>query len=190
MHAGHTPSHSLSSLATNASSGTATATSNGGDSTPTMQQPDDARYYGQAPEKDRSSEASPAASNGHDQLRDDHPEPIFEPSEDRELKGPLMLRNMPAHDEIFFQKLADKLEEVSKGDDEAALPAVLKDSERTEHSRPQAERQSDAQQGPGAKDSGVKTDKSSPGSSDEEKADIPLKFKTRMNFGAPFGAMR
>ncbi len=42
--------------------------------------------------------------------------------EDPELTGPLT-----AHDDKFFQKLTDKLAEVSK-DDESSLPAVLKDA--------------------------------------------------------------
>ncbi|KAK4133424.1 hypothetical protein BT67DRAFT_442868 [Trichocladium antarcticum] len=185
MHAGHTPSHSLSSLATNASSGTATATSNGGHSTPT-QQPDVANDI--CPEVPHNTEQ--ASHQGHP--LDDHPEAIFEPGEDCELRGPLMVRNMPAHDEIFFQKLSDKLEEVSK-DDEAALPAVLKDSERAEQPEQQSRRQSDAQQAAvGADASGPKNDTGSPTGGDDDKPEpaIPLKLKTRMNFGAPFGAIR
>lgn len=103
-----------------------------------------------------------------------------------------MVRNMPAHDEIFFQKLSDKLEEVSK-DDEAALPAVLKDSERAEQPERQSRRQSDTQQAAaGADASGLKNDTGSPTGSDDGKPEpaIPLKLKTRMNFGAPFGAIR
>ncbi|KAK4149107.1 hypothetical protein C8A00DRAFT_47211 [Chaetomidium leptoderma] len=201
MHAGHTPSHSLSSLATAASSGTATATSNGGDSTPTMPHEDRAFNRDIATsgpgdgvlEAAHTADSFPGVTDRHGHLLDDHPEPVFEPSEDRELKGPLMVRNMPAHDEIFFQKLSDKLEEVYK-DNEAALPAVLKDTElaktireAAEQSKPQAEGRSDSQQQTAESDAGSE---SSPRSGDEEEFEVPLKFKKRMNFGAPFGEFR
>ncbi|KAK4102762.1 hypothetical protein N658DRAFT_422818 [Parathielavia hyrcaniae] len=173
MHAGHTPSHSLSSLATVASTGTATATSNGGDSTPTMPQDDgvSSRDIGAAGEEHIPSGSNPTTA----------PFP----------GGPLMVRNMPAHDEIFFQKLSDKLEEVCK-DDKAALPAVLQ-VEDTAGSCLKSE--SEGKLGPhrevaAADGSGSAGSKDSPGSGDEENFDVPLKFKKRMNFGAPFGEIR
>ncbi len=64
------------------------------------------------PTQDQASEPS-----------EDHPEPLLEPSEDVELRGPLMVRNMPAHDEIFFRKLSDKLKKKSAG--EKKLPFRL-----------------------------------------------------------------
>ncbi|AEO54983.1 hypothetical protein MYCTH_2123911 [Thermothelomyces thermophilus ATCC 42464] len=197
MHAGHTPNHSLSTLATVVSSGTATATSNGGRSTPTTTL---APHNG-------SGAAEPGANTDAQPLADDHPEPLFDPSEDRELKGPLMVRNMPAHDEIFFQKLNDKLEEVSK-DGVAALPAVLKEdpdlAEEAEQQpaaeqRPetQAAAEAQAKTGPGsgsdtASEAASRTSpKSSDGDDDDEELDdVPLKLKKRMNFGAPFGEIR
>jgi hypothetical protein len=200
MHAGHTPNHSLSSLATVASSGTATATSNGGDSTPTMPQEEDtpSRNIGTVGEEHRplgpthATEAFPGAFDRHGSLAlDQHPEPIFEPSEDRELKGPLMVRNMPAHDEIFFQKLSDKLEEVCK-DDKAALPAVLQTSDAIDDTG-EACQGAKAEDKPGPHRESVGSDGSGSGgsrSSDEEDLDVPLKFKKRMNFGAPFGEIR
>ncbi|KAL2180730.1 uncharacterized protein P884DRAFT_274636 [Thermothelomyces heterothallicus CBS 202.75] len=193
MHAGHTPNHSLSTLATVVSSGTATATSNGGRSTPTTNL---APHDGGAAEPGASTDAQP--------LADDHPEPLFDPSEDRELKGPLMVRNMPAHDEIFFQKLNDKLEEVSK-DGVAALPAVLKEDPdlAEEAEQPAAEQRPETQAAeaqakimPGSgSDTGSEaasrtSPKSSDGDDDEELDDVPLKLKKRMNFGAPFGEIR
>ncbi len=49
---------------------------------------------------------------------------------------------MPAHDEIFFRRLSDKLEEVIK-DNQAALPAVLKDADQeddaTQQTKPEAQ---------------------------------------------------
>ncbi|KAG7291537.1 hypothetical protein NEMBOFW57_001556 [Staphylotrichum longicolle] len=204
MHAGHTPNHSLSSLATVASSGTASASSNGGDSTPTMphggvasSQGTTTAEEGGSAEPVHTADPFSGVTDRHGELLTEHPEPIFEPRDDRELKGPLMLRNMPAHDEIFFQKLSDKLQEVSK-DDKAALPAVLKDSAAAKKSvapadqlKSQAESTSDSQQREtGSDGSGSESDKSSGKSNDEEDHDVPLKFKKRMNFGAPFGEFR
>ncbi|KAK4242074.1 hypothetical protein C8A03DRAFT_11749 [Achaetomium macrosporum] len=206
MHAGHTPSHSLSELATVAASGTTTGTSSGGGSTPTMMQRNGvaAPVVAMADEANGASEASQTtehfltASDNHGRPLGGHPEPFFEAKEDRQLKGPLMVRNMPAHDEIFFQRLADKLEEVTK-DDRAALPAVLQDpglaNDNGERALGQvkthSERQSDSQQpAAGADDSGSAGSRSSPRSSDEDELDIPLKFRKRMNFGAPFGEIR
>ncbi len=213
MHAGHTPNHSLSSLVTAASSGTATASSDGGDSTPTLPRGKPAFGRDAAIEDDvdvgaisklaRVADPFLAVTNRRGQLLTDpivhpghpgHPEPVFEPTEDRPLKGPLMVRNMPAHDEIFFQKLSDKLNEVSK-DDEASLPAVLKDvaaaekkpDESTEQAEAQPESQPDSQQ-PTAGSDGPGSDGSKSG--EEEDLDVPLKFKKRMNFGAPFGEFR
>jgi hypothetical protein len=205
MHAGHTPNHSFSSLATVASSGTATATSNGGDSTPTMPHEEEIRKrdIGAAGGEHHqagttfTTEPFPSVFDRHGSLAlDHHPEPIFEPSEDRALKGPLMVRNMPAHDEIFFQKLSDKLEEVCK-DDKAALPAVLQASDAVEdttgetcHQKAKAE----GKPGPHPHRESVGSDGSGSGggrsNSDEEDLDVPLKFKKRMNFGAPFGEIR
>ena len=184
MHAGHTPNHSLSSVATVTSSATATATVNGGDSTPAAQLAGDmivrraavsSEEAGDTPEPAQSTAQVEHASQSSDHdLHDIEPEPLFEPEEDRPLRGPLMVRNMPAHDEIFFQKLADKLEEVSK-DDKAALPAVLKSSA---DSHEQQQKLSDG------------VDKDSGGTESVEESEVPLKFKNCLNFGAPFGAIR
>lgn len=201
MHAGHTPNHSLSSVATAVSSGSATTASNSGDSTPTMMPHEDVAFS-----QDTTTGADGAGESGLQQAMEpfpgvtvqyghllaDHPEPIFEPGEDRELKGPLMVRNMPAHDEIFFQKLSDKLEEVSK-DNAAALPAVLKDSEpaKTAAQPAAGEGKTQAEDQPAAgSEAGSEDSRSSPKSGDEDQLDVPLKFKKRMNFGAPFGEFR
>ncbi|KAK3298177.1 uncharacterized protein B0H64DRAFT_353616 [Chaetomium fimeti] len=176
MHAGHTPNHSLSSMTTATSSGTATATSNSGDSTPTM------------PHEDVASSQGTAAADDGD--RASGLQRAMEPLPD--LKGPFMVRNMPAHDEIFFQKLSDRLQEVSQ-DNAAALPAVLKDSELAEKAtQPGAgESKTQAKDQPGAgSDAGSEGSRSSSRSGDEDPSDVPLKFKKRMNFGAPFGEFR
>ncbi|KAK0612288.1 hypothetical protein B0T17DRAFT_499477 [Bombardia bombarda] len=198
MHAGHTPSHSLSLLPTIASSGVNTASSSG-DSTPKIQQHGGVDSRGVEAIQDGNSiqqesqgatEPFPSMKDAHEQASEGHPDSMFEPTEDRELKGPLMLRNMPAHDEIFFQKLSDKLEEVRK-DTNAALPAVLKDAENQEESteQPSAVPQANGQGASGKKDPSTEKDGGSR-SGDEEELDIPLKIKPSFNFGAPFGERR
>ncbi|KAM7205705.1 hypothetical protein V8F33_001031 [Rhypophila sp. PSN 637] len=181
MHAGHTPSHSLSQLPT--ISATTTASSSG-ESTPKMLQADGANSKGLAP-----------IPEGDDTCQLDsehHPAPILEAQEDRELKGPLMVRNMPAHDEIFFRRLSDKLEEVQK-DTMAALPAVLKDcaiSEAAEECKPEAVSRA-VEESPAAQEAVPdKSEQGSPKSRSGEELDIPLKFKKSFNFGAPLGEFR
>ncbi|KAK4168597.1 hypothetical protein QBC43DRAFT_375755 [Cladorrhinum sp. PSN259] len=193
MHAGHTPSHSLSLLTTVASSGAATATSSSGESTPTLQQGDGP--VGQSDFQDHSAESS---------SEHECEEPLHDTAEDRPLKFPLMVRNMPAHDEIFFRRLSDKLEEVSK-DREASLPAVLKDiedasevseglskldgaSEASVTTSSDAHRQQDAASE--ASDASTERDRSRSPKSGEEELEIPLKIKKSSNFGAPFGVFK
>jgi len=212
MHAGHTPNHSLSVFSTAASSEVQTTCSSG-ESTPTMFQTDATNNQAlsaaneQPPAPLSTLQPTAPATSNPDRFSSyhDEPEPLFEPREDRELKGPLMVRNMPAHDEIFFRRLSDKLEEVSRGN-EAALPAVLKDvglesdptdpapfgaRENQPHSPPEArsETRRDDRVG-GDSDSGTEKDRKSPTPGTEGQMDIPLKFKSSMNFGAPFGTFR
>jgi len=199
MHAGHTPNHSLSVFST-ASSGAQTARSSG-ESTPTMLQPENAVDEQPRVPQNTIQPTAPATSDPQQFSRyHDEPEPVFEPLEDRELKGPLMVRNMPAHDEIFFRRLSDKLEEVSKGN-EASLPAVLKDVDQESvstdlasenqpaHSEARHENQQDNTSG-GESDFGTEKAQRSPNPETEGRLDIPLKFKSSMNFGAPFGTFR
>ncbi|KAK4174993.1 hypothetical protein QBC36DRAFT_31712 [Triangularia setosa] len=189
MHAGHTPSHSLSLLTTVASSGAATATSSSGESTPTIQQGDGP--FGQVEAVVQMQEqvietAQQQPSNAD--FIDDHPEQVYEPSEgDLRLKGPLMVRNMPAHDEIFFRRLSDKLEEVAQ-DREASLPAVLKDADSSEEAKAQVE--IPASEASEASSTTEKDSSSTKSGDDEEDFEIPLKIKKSNNFGAPFGSSR
>lgn len=189
MHAGHTPGSSHPTLPVDGS-GAATASSHG---RPTVLNKDSAEEA-----KHEAECCSSDACSRPDETLGDHPEPVFEPDEDRELTGPLMVRNMPAHDEIFFQKLSDKLEEVTK-DHNAALPAVLKESEPAaaaaadgpvEQGSSQRQSQRGPRQGgPDADDPGTEESKSSSRQSDGE-PEIPLKLKRSINLGAPFGEVR
>jgi hypothetical protein len=104
--------------------------------------------------------------------------------EDAPLRGPLMVRNMPAHDEMFFKQLSDKLEEVSKHT-EAAVPSVLRDvvdEDESKDTKPTIEGDDTAAE--------KENSESSPQSHEEKETDIPLKLKRNNNFGAPFGEYR
>lgn len=168
MHAGHTPTVSLSIAHT----GTTNTVVSSGSNTPTLVS-GDGGMSSNGNDKAESSEPAEPVPIFSDDHRD--PEIMMEPSdEDPELKGPLTLRNMPAKDEIFLQRLSDKLEKVTSGED--ATPSVLKHSDdegeddetETNTQKPDAE---------------VKT-----GDVASSEEDIPLKIRqTSSNFGKPFG---
>lgn len=181
MHAGHTPNHSLSVLPTV----TATTASSSGESTPTLQHGD----MVDSSAATSSSEPTEPPTTRKSEISEDfssYPEEAMldASSEDVSLRGPLMVRNMPAHDEIFFKKLSDKLEEVSKGT-EAAVPAVLRDVVNEEES-------TDTKPTTGCDEPSADkaNSESSPRSREEQETDIPLKLKRNNNFGAPFGEYR
>ncbi|KAK8074270.1 hypothetical protein PG994_005169 [Apiospora phragmitis] len=102
MHAGHTPNHSISLLSTAVSTVVPNTAGSSGAATPVQ---------------DPSEAAHPELPRGRPEL--------FEPSdEDRPLAEPLMIRNMPAKDEIFLQRVADKLTDSINFN--GATPTVLK----------------------------------------------------------------
>jgi hypothetical protein len=191
LHAGHTPNHSMSSLPTVTASVVTTASSSG-DSTPTLQHETELMPSSEPvePVATANDTGKLAAIEEYDGDDDDITQVV---EEDIELKGPLMVRNMPAHDEIFFRKLSDKLQEVSKGT-EASIPAVLKDVQEEEAATGSQGVIAQPAGSDGAADvaaaDGKDKDKSSPRSSDEEEMEIPLKLKKSNNFGAPFGVFR
>ncbi|KAL0468732.1 hypothetical protein QR685DRAFT_312503 [Neurospora intermedia] len=181
MHAGHTPSHSLSVLATATSSGVGTINSSGS-STPTLQHGDHmaTQTLGVINEQEGAIQLAKQES-----VVSEDPPAAYEPVEDRPLRGPLMVRNMPAHDEIFFRRLSDKLEEVSK-DTMAALPSVLKDAiDDDDEAVP-----SNAAENQSGESSKGKENSSGSKSEDEAELDIPLKLRRNNNFGAPFGEFK
>lgn len=165
MHAGHTPTISLSIAHTGASNTVVSSGSN----TPTLTSGDGAMSDDNRPESCEPAEPVPTG------IDDDHEPAIMEPSdEDPELKGPLTLRNMPAKDEVFLRRLSDKLEKVTSGVD--ATPTVLKNSDDEED-----------EEGPKSSSSHVAGGDSDAGD-DEEAEEIPLKLrKASSNFGKPFG---
>lgn len=181
MNAGHTPTVSLSAVPSIVSSvistvvdNTATST---GSNTPTFAGNDGSYSIDETPCKcsGQTGLTEPYPTHAIATLAD-HPEATMEPSEaDPELKGPLMVRNIPAKDEIFFRRLSDKLEEVKNGED--AMPAVLRYEAESKLSVTD-----DISSSNDHGDSASNTEK-------EVEADIPLKLRRSNNFGAPLGSL-
>ncbi|KAK2045763.1 hypothetical protein LZ31DRAFT_552881 [Colletotrichum somersetense] len=190
MHAGHTPSHSLSVLGTAAGTEVATATEGTGGSTPTLAPTDmssNPATLCDVRARLDSSDLQDDAYGGPDE-----PQPTLEAADDVALKGPLMVRNIPAHDEIFFKRLSEKLEDVSSGAD--AVPTCMKTPSEHEFSGPAEDKENlvvpnrDADT---ASDRGSITDRDdlSESQNQAEEIDVPLKLKKTTNFGAPLGSM-
>ncbi|KAK1974720.1 hypothetical protein LZ30DRAFT_607331 [Colletotrichum cereale] len=190
MHAGHTPSHSLSVLGTAPDTEVPTAADGTGGSTPTLAMTDmssnPATLYDVRARFD-SSDLQDDACGGPDE-----PRPTLEATDDVALKGPLMVRNIPAHDEIFFQRLSEKLEDVSSGAD--AVPACMKTPSEHEFQGPSEDKENllaPNRDADASSDRGSTTDRDdlSETQSKAEEIDVPLKLRKTTNFGAPLGYM-
>jgi hypothetical protein len=119
---------------------------------------------------------------------------LMEPSDgDKPLKGPLMLRNMPAKDELFWEEVHKKLEPISQGLN--SLPAVMQTMESIAgpsslNIQAVGPNPVGLVGGDGSADAKAETDHSDgEGGGKAIEADVPLKLKSTSNFGAPFGAM-
>ncbi|KAG5927623.1 hypothetical protein E4U53_002840 [Claviceps sorghi] len=200
MHAGHTPNHSLSlfSTMTAAESSSAAARSQG--TTPTAEpssnrggRPMDASgddgggdKVGVAQQSDDPEDNGPGRQM--DGVVDAEMEGLLEPADDVPLKGPLMIKNIPAQDEIFWAQVNQRLDPISRGKD--ALPKVLQVPEPDTIQQPLEDATSPRQE-----DAKVPEELSAALESDEEgeddnagvEADVPLIFRATSNFGAPFG---
>ncbi|KAF7561213.1 hypothetical protein G7046_g2913 [Stylonectria norvegica] len=215
MHAGHTPNHSLSLFPTVNATETSTIVGQSEGTTPTaelatdpehlkarenaefnkvelklkLQRKEKGKGKGTAHFQEPATQEASTGDDIHDQ------EPFLEPEDDRPLKGPLMIRNMPAQDEIFFDALNKKLEPISQGLD--ALPTVMQ-SPLEENGPPgesslmgaQTRRSIGVAGGDGSHDHGHSEDtKDESNNRKSVESDLPLKFRSTSNFGAPFGKM-
>ncbi|KAJ4259632.1 hypothetical protein NW762_007562 [Fusarium torreyae] len=203
MHAGHTPNHSLSLFPKVNPTDPGSIVVEG--ATPTVETvidlgaavPTEEKQKGTLPLPEqlgrRDSKVSFVSYVEESDL--DAPDAMLEPSEgDKPLKGPLMLRNLPAKDELFWEEVHKKLEPISQGQN--ALPAVMQ-QEMGSIAGPSglnAPAHRPKQVGPVGGD-GSADAQADAGDSDGEggkksiEADVPLKLKSTSNFGAPFGAM-
>ncbi|KAI0203284.1 hypothetical protein F4808DRAFT_38730 [Astrocystis sublimbata] len=167
MHAGHTPSHSISQVPTIESTAIHTAVSSGS-STPKIHGdlqmvPVDTIEIQSEPPVISNLDQKESEPLGDDGDATELEEAIFEPSEnDPTLKGPLCLRNRPAADAPFLRTLSDKLEAIRAAG--GATPSVL-----SELADPDPDRE-DAKEEPVVPE-----------------PDIELKLRPSNNFGQPLG---
>ena len=206
MHAGHTPNHSLSlfpnirtveastasgpSDCTTPTAGQSSApTDRAGDSTgePSPPEKNSQNHKVSASEIPQEIEADPAMLDARSTL---------DPQDDVSLKEPLMIRNIPARDELFWNIVNKKLKSVSEGRD--SLPTVLQENLQELEAAAESSgiaiakatnqlvdpvRGGDATHDAKSQEAGETVNKGS--KSIEE--DVPLKLKSTTNFGAPFG---
>ncbi|KAI9163538.1 hypothetical protein HJFPF1_05155 [Paramyrothecium foliicola] len=204
MHAGHTPNHSLSLFPT--ISATENNNTNGPSegTTPTADAPSApgerlARLGLKSdPEEDEPEPKHPSITDPDAPLpigADEEPIPPLEPVDDIPLKGPLMVKNIPAQDELFWAQVNKKLEPISQGQN--ALPTVVQacidDHQDTAPSNLNAAQPQAVPVAPVGGDASHDV-RSESGTEDERapreskaEADVPLKLRSTTNFGAPFG---
>ncbi|KAG5984751.1 hypothetical protein E4U55_003395 [Claviceps digitariae] len=197
MHAGHTPNHSLSLFPTMTATESSSAGARSQGTTPTA---GPSSNHGEQPmdtdggdfEVDTAQQSDDAEHNKlegqMDGVIDMEVESFLEPVDDVPLKGPLMIKNIPAQDEIFWARVNQRLDPISRGKD--ALPKVLQAPEMDPTQQPLEDTTSPRQE-----DAKVPEESSAAFEIDEEEedgsagveADVPLIFKATSNFGAPFG---
>lgn len=123
----------------------------------------------------------------------DEPMGHLEPRDDVPLRGLLMVKNLASQDDVFFAKLAQKLESVRRGQDArervlraplqgfgaAAGPLFVPTQPRPIGGDAPHGGRDEAQVGDNAADEADEADM---------EPDVPLKLKKTSNFGAPFGS--
>lgn len=173
MHAGHTPSHSMSLARLPIIEPIAEDTADSAEA-PALDALDELKMAPVERKEDQNKTATAQedyAAQDLDGGNDLPEEGILEPSDEAPtLKGPLCLRNRPVTDEIFLRRLSDKLEEVIATD---ASPSVLNEPNSPEPT-----------------EEGVPVDKPVPCVDDDTAEGLPLKFKNSSNFGQPLGQLR
>ncbi|UNI24409.1 hypothetical protein JDV02_010157 [Purpureocillium takamizusanense] len=205
MHAGHTPNHSLSLLPTMTATGGRSTTEQSRGGTPSAesgvaaQQADDvsARLHTDDPGLNKAPRQPHHNTEGDEAEADT--DGHLQPSDDMPLKGPLMLKNLPAQDDLFFEQLNKKLESVSRG--QHALPSVLQSEDEDEDaptglfevSDLSEQRSTQVAQTGGDVPHAVQAVGGFDGEDDTEdgqnlEPEVPLKFKSTSNFGKPFGS--
>lgn len=195
MHAGHTPNHSLSLFPTMTATESSSAGARSQETTPTAWA--SSGFADQHEETDPSDDCDGNPRNlkenvddHNDQLDggiDEDLEAYLEPSDDVPLKGPLMIKNIPAQDEIFWEKVNQRLDPISRGQD--ALPKVL---QSPEHEAPHNPLEANQQtfgpvRKPDNESAVVESDDEAGDGKATVEPDVPLKFRSTSNFGAPFG---
>ncbi|KAF5019270.1 hypothetical protein F66182_8723 [Fusarium sp. NRRL 66182] len=206
IHAGHTPNHSLTafpkvnptdvvSVVAEGATPTVETAVNLGAAVPTEEAKGDTVLA----LRQRARRDSKVSYVSVVEEPEDHQTAMLDPSDgDKPLKGPLMIRNIPAKDEFFWNKVNEKLESVRQGQD--ALPAVLQAHSQGLASIAGPSGVNVPVHGPkqvvgpvggdGSADARADADDGDDEGDEEAiEADVPLKLKSTSNFGAPFGAM-
>ncbi|OAA44977.1 hypothetical protein NOR_03731 [Metarhizium rileyi] len=196
MHAGHTPNHSLSLFPTMTATESSSAAARSQETTPT------ACTSSMFAEQHKNTDTGDVEDGklGHGKADRDETSHLdgelnddikcyLEPLDDVPLKGPLMIKNIPAQDEIFWARVNQKLDPISRGQD--ALPKVLQSPELEAVTHPPGVDQPLPRDGENPEETSA--DMGSDDGGENGKAnvepDVPLKFKSTTNFGAPFGAV-
>ncbi|KAM0339767.1 hypothetical protein ACHAPQ_001455 [Fusarium lateritium] len=203
MHAGHTPNHSLSLFPKVNPADPASIVGEG--ATPTVESvfnlgttttEEESRDTLSVPVQSDRRDSKVSVVSCTEELDPNALDALMEPSDgDKPLKGPLMLRNMPAKDELFWEEFHKKLEPISQGHN--SLPAVMQTQEMECIAGPSSlnipaigPKPVGPVGGDGSSDAKAETDNSDgEGGGKAIEADVPLKLKSTSNFGAPFGAM-
>lgn len=197
MHAGHTPNHSLSLFPTMSVADSTGAATQEDDTAPVQSAPPekneepqpDAEERGKGKEEETIEEPQPEPVDPV--FGPEDPEEQLEPTDDVTLKGPLMIKNIPAQDDIFWDQVNKKLEPISQGQD--SLPTVMRpclteeDAESSvgpPHVSQHVAVGGDAHHDP--RSTLEDQDENVAGKKDVE-GDVPLKLRSTTNFGAPFG---
>jgi hypothetical protein len=195
MHAGHTPNHSLSLFPTMSIAASSTGPVQDDetpektlDSAPSAPEP-----KSEAEVESDSTQENVAAPMPDDDLKQGLPAEVMDPEDDVKLKGPLMIKNIPAQDEIFWDQVNKKLEPISQGRD--ALPTVMRTSLGDEDApgAPKGLGGFRAQVAPvggdASHDAGAAGDEAEAEVNGQKgvEGEIPLKLRSTTNFGAPFG---
>ncbi|KAG6014132.1 hypothetical protein E4U54_005796 [Claviceps lovelessii] len=201
MHAGHTPNHSLSLFPTMTATESSSIGARSQGTTPTAgpssnhgEQPTDRDGGDGGDAKADMAQHSDKSDDNElerqsDGVTDAEAEGFFDPADDVPLKGPLMIKNIPAQDEIFWARVNQRLDPISRGKD--ALPRVLQEALELDATQQPLDdtaspRQEDAQvrEEPSAV---VESDEDGEDDNADVEADVPLIFKATTNFGMPFG---
>ncbi|KAG6035871.1 hypothetical protein E4U40_001770 [Claviceps sp. LM458 group G5] len=197
MHAGHTPNHSQSIFptmtATEGSSAAARSHATASTAAPcSIQGEQDIHTIGDYVETDRAQQLDQCANNDLektqiDGISDADIEGLLESADDVPLKGPLMIKNIPAQDEIFWARVNQRLDPISQGKD--ALPRVLQSPmlDTTSALEDTSSTQQNDAHAPVESSAGMKSEDEVEDGSAAVETDVPLIFKATSNFGTPFG---
>ncbi|EFY88597.1 hypothetical protein J3458_009139 [Metarhizium acridum] len=195
MHAGHTPNHSLSLFPTMTATESSSAAARSQETTPTAgassgfaDHHEDTDLSDDSDGKLRHGEEDNGEGNQDGDRNDDDIEGYLEPSDDVALKGPLMVKNIPAQDEIFWAQVNQRLDPISRGQD--ALPRVLQspELEAVQNLLPTALQPPPEEGGKQEAGADLESDEEGEDGKASVEPDVPLRFKNTFNFGAPFGS--